>query len=150
MKLFSSPRTNRITINVMLFVWMFAWVSGVANACLLQDYAEHIHDSQVINSNVPETGSEDLGGLVTSGAFYHHTESDVSIESCLHVCDDCTRGAVTDHLADPHPADKGPPPLFTVVWLPSESNGFYINANKGQRINASGPPIRTRFSRLAL
>ena len=42
-----NSRTRRNTACAMLFVWLFALASGVANACLLEPRGVHDHGSRL-------------------------------------------------------------------------------------------------------
>ena len=85
MKPFSHQRTKRNTTFVTLLVWLFATVSGMANACLLETPAKHLHIALNYSEHHPHSPAS-TGPTATVDE--HDDDLDASKESCLKACDD--------------------------------------------------------------
>lgn len=141
MSFFSTSRTKRTTAFVVLLVWLFAVASGVANACLLEEPGPHPH---LATGHAPAVLDDDAGVVGD-----HHNDSDTSKESCLKVCDDGSKAPVKLHtgfdLTDP-----GMAPLVAIAW----SAAAPVVTGPSPRVDLQppigGPPLRVRYSRLAL
>ena len=132
MKCFSNTRTKRHTAFAVLLVWLFALASGFANACLLQTPTVHSSAAGVALSE-PSHESFEFGAK----------------EACLKVCDDGSRAVPSAHAAADH-TDPGPAPFVTTLWaaaVPSVSTPRRLDL---LQVRTEGPPLRVRYSRLAL
>ncbi len=136
MNFFAPTRSKRHIALAMLVVWLFALGSGVANACLLQTHEVHFH------------GSAQLADEPTTN-LAHHDEADNTKESCLKVCDDGTRSLVKVPL-DTGDINPGPVSLLTTLWTGSAREITALRRRDDLAIPITGPPLRVRYSRLAL
>ena len=127
MKFFSATCTKRITAFALLLVWLFALASGVAHACLLE--APEMH------SYATRAG--------------HDETSDTAKESCVPVSGD---GALSVRNASSglHQTDPGPAFLVATLWTASAHVVSATRRLDDLQPPAVGPPLRVRYSRLAL
>lgn len=152
----SLPNTNirRHTACVMLFVWLFALASGVANACLLEPRADHAHaDAHASQRSqlAPADGAIGVGG--------HHTESVARLdddshsmpskESCLKACDAGSQ-SVLKHAASFDQVDPGLAHFVATAWTAQARIAPTTGRAADFRLPERGPPIRVLLSRLAL
>lgn len=147
MKFFANTRIKRNTALVALLVWLFALASSVANACFLE--TDKPHSVAAKESTPPASrAAAELPAQVGANAG-HHDVSDSTKESCLKVCDDVTHSLPKAYSGLDH-NDPGPAPLVTTLWT-----GSLHVLSAPRRVHDSavpivGPPLRVRFSRLAL
>ncbi|NDP48357.1 MAG: hypothetical protein GZ085_08195 [Sulfuriferula multivorans] len=148
MKPFSNTRAKRNTAFVVLLVWLFALASGVANACLLEARGTHSHGSSVAYSSATEAAfgiSAGHAGAIAS----HDAGSGASKALCLKVCDDRSQSLLKQQsgfdLTDP-----GRAPFVVLVWIAATPVVSAPSRVDDLQPPAPGPPIRVRFSRLAL
>ena len=143
-----NTRINRVSAFAMLLVWMFALISGVANACLLEapgavahaGTTEQTHQHGVkhvtLNRDVPLEADSDQAD-----------DAHTSKQPCLNVCDDSSRS-----LPNKYPAgqiDPGLPTIVAVLWSLAEPIRLqYKQPNDTQ--HATLLPLRVRYARLAL
>lgn len=148
MKFFADARTKRNTAFVVLLVWLFALASSVANACLLETneprHAMAAKESAPPTSHAPAELPAQLGA--NAG---HHDDSDGTKESCLKVCDDGTRALPKAYSSVDH-NDPGPAPLVATLWTASPHVVSAPRRADDWAIPIFGPPLRVRYSRLAL
>ena len=147
MKFFADTRAKRNTAFAMLLVWVFALASGVANACFLETPGHH---STVVNGSAA-TAIEAPAELVAHpvATATHHDDADSNKESCLKVCDDGTH-SLTKAYSGVDLADPGPPTLVTTLWTGSMPIVSAPRRVDDPAIPILGPPLRVRYSRLAL
>jgi hypothetical protein len=138
MKFLSTTRTKRSTAIVMLLVWLFALASGVANACLLATPQSH---SNVASAAVPATSH------ATAELVGH--DSDTWKESCLKACDDGAR-TLPNAKAGVDQTDPSSAPLVATLWAASTPIASVPRRLDDRQLHTVGPPLRIRFSRLAL
>lgn len=132
-------RTLRRTAFAVLLVWLFSVAAGVANACLLETPAASV---VVLKVAVPEPSHPHaLAG--------HSGESDPAKESCLKSCDGSTQ-ALPKAQAGVDQSDPGPAPLVTTLWTASTQPVLASRQFDKLQLPAVGPPLRVRYSRLAL
>jgi hypothetical protein len=146
MKFFAHTRSKRRTAFVVLLVWLFALVSGVANACLLETLEMHSTAVKGSAATTTQTPAEWAGHL---GAGAGHDNSDSTKESCLKVCDDGTH-TVPNAPSGVDDADPGPAPLVATLWTGSPHVVLAPRRLDDLAIPIAGPPFRVRYSRLAL
>ena len=147
MKFFADTRTKRNTAFAVLLVWLFALASSVANACLLETHEPH--STAAKNSlAAPSHALAELRTRLGTDAG-HHDDWDGTKESCLKVCDDGTRTLPKPYSAVDH-IDPGPAPLVATLWTASQHVVSAPRRADDLAMPTVGPPLRVRYSRLAL
>ena len=146
MKLFSNTLAQRKAATMVLLAWLFALVSGVANACLLETPTTHAH--VVAAASAGAYASAVTAGH-TGAVADHGDKSPIAKAPCLKVCDDSSNALPTQPgMAQ---ADTGPAPLIRVLWLVAAADdaaAFPIGDAAGLALPEL--PLRVRYSRLAL
>jgi hypothetical protein len=147
MKLFYSTRAIRATASLTLLVWLFALVSGVAHACLLDSGNEVLRGASAASAH----SSHEHAGAV---AHEEHAddpddESDVSKAPCLKACDDSSH-SLPSHSSGLDLIDPGIPNLVTVLWTPDAQGIWMPERLSVRQPPPPGQPVRTRYTRLAL
>lgn len=139
MNVSSNRRASRTTTFLVLLVWLFALASGVANACLLEARGTHADDAQTAAASAGHAGAVASHGDDANGAR----------ESCEKFCSDGAQAPTTPALtvALPH---TGLAPVVAVLWNPAAPLATAPHRVVDDPPPAAGPPIRVRFSRLAL
>lgn len=147
MKLFFSSRTKRHTAFLVLLGWLFALVSGVANACLLEARVTHAHTAPAEWSEAAQASLVSPGhtGVVAG----HDGDPHPAKALCLKACDDGARSLPKQDLTATQ-ADPGQAPLMSILWT-----AVTPAATTPRRMDDVQPalpelPIRVRYSRLAL
>lgn len=131
-------RASRFTASVVLLAWLFALASGVANACLLEARSTHAHDAQAAAVSAGH-----------AGAVASHDDGNRTRESCLKVCGDGAQCPTTPD-AKVVQADIGLASVVAVLWHPAAPLAAASRRGVDDPPRAAGPPIRVRFSHLAL
>ena len=90
MKPFIRFRTQRNTAFVALLVWLFALVSGAANACLIQPEKMHDHGTEAAHSPAAEKGHA-ISAVPGDAIPDHDSGLETSKSQCLKVCDDSSQ-----------------------------------------------------------
>lgn len=139
MNLFSNRRTRHHIALVVLLAWLFALASGVANACLLEERGTHAHDAPAAVVSAGHAGA--VAG--------HADDSHGAKANCLKVCSDGAQSPTTPDLKAVQ-ADIGLAPVVAVLWNPAAPLAAGPHRVTDDPPLAAGPPIRVRFSRLAL
>ena len=144
----SNTRINRASAFAMLVVWVFALISGVANACLLEAPGTAAHAG-----TTEQTNQHDVGHVALNRYVPIEVDSDqaddahTSKQPCLKVCDDSSRS-----LPKKYPAgqiDPGLPVIVAVLWsLAGPIRLQYKKPNDTQ--HATLLPLRILYTRLAL
>lgn len=147
MKFFADTRTKRNTVFAMLLVWVFALASGVVNACLLETPEHHATAVKRSAATTIQAPAESVSHLDAPAG--HHDDADSTKESCLKVCDDGTHALPKAYSGVEH-TDPGPPPLVTTLWTGSMPVVSAPCRLDDLAIPIVGPPLRVRYSRLAL
>ena len=148
MKFFADSRTKRNTAFVVLLVWLFALASSVANACLLETHEPHSTAAKGLQAAA--TNPMPVGPHAEMGTDAgHHADSNGSKESCLKVCDDGTRSLPKTYAGVDHD-DPGPATLVATLWTASQHVVSAPRRADHLAIPMVGPPLRVRYSRLAL
>ena len=147
MKFFADPRTKRNTAFVVLLVWLFALASSVANACLLETHEPHSRAATQSAASANQAPAELQARMGTAAS--HHDDSDGSKESCLKVCDDGTHTLLKAYPGGDD-IDPGPASLFATLWTGSPDVISAPRRMDDLAIPIVGPPLRVRYSRLAL
>ncbi len=147
MKFFADTRTKRHTACVVLLVWLFALASSVANACFLETDQPH---ARAAEKTAATTVQASAGPHAQSGTDAgHHDGSDGTKESCLKVCDDGTHTLPKAYAGVDH-NDPGPAPLVATLWTEAPNVVSAPRRLDDLAIPIVGPPLRVRYSRLAL
>lgn len=147
MKLFANARTKRHTSFVVLLVWLFALASGVANACLLETSASHSMLEKVSVATTGQAPAEPVAHLGGPGG--HGDDADDGKAACLKVCEDGTSALPKAHSGVDH-TDPGPAALIATLWTGSSKVVSAPRPQDDPAMRSLGPPLRVRFSRLAL
>ena len=147
MKFFADTRTKRNTAFVVLLVWLFALASSVANACLLETREPNSTGPKNSLAATRQAPAELLAQLGTHAN--HHDDSDGTKEACLKVCDDATHTLPKAYSSVDH-TDPGPAPLVAILWTASPHAVSAPRRADNLAIPIVGPPVRVRYSRLAL
>ncbi len=147
MNLFSNTRAKRNTAFVVLLVWLFALASGVANACLLESPELHSKAPNGPSSMTIHAPAELAGHAGTHAG--HDDGSDNTRKSCLKVCDDGTHTLPSANSGVDH-TDPGPALLVATLWAGSPHVISVSRRMHDSAIPVVGPPLRVRYSRLAL
>lgn len=148
MKLFSNTRTKRSTAWLMLLVWAFALASGMANACLLEERGAHEHATAVDEPH--GTAQPAVAAGHVSSVADHDDDSHTSKAPCLKACDDGSL-SLQKQMPGLDLIDPGIAFAVTLTWpvaVPVVSAQH--RTDDDLRVPISGPPIRVRYSRLAL
>ena len=140
-----NARSRRSTATVMLLGWLFALVSGVANACLLEAREAHDRGSPTLHFAAASTASETAVG----GVAEHDTDSGASRVSCLKACDDGSQ-TLLKQSSGLDLNDPGMAPFFAMAWPAATAVASAAIRLNDTRPAAPEPPVRLRFSRLAL
>ncbi len=142
-------RAKRNTAFAMLLAWIFALVSGSVNACLLEVRDTYHERFAVAHSAASDVGHESPSGNEKLTVASHHSDSDATKAPCLKVCDDVSQSLLKVNSIF-NPTDPGQAPFITVLWtavIPVISAPRRVN---DPWLPPLGPPLRLRFSRLAL
>ena len=149
-----NSRTRRNTACAMLFVWLFALASGVANACLLEPHGVYDHGSP--QSHLSASGTTPgLAGDHAQGLAHDDGDSDSdpgprpAKESCLKAYDERSQ-SLLKHAYNFDFADPGLAPLVAAGWAVEVHLAPASGRPHDFRLPERGPPIRTLLSRLAL
>ena len=131
----------------VLLAWSFTFASSVTNACLQETDQPH---STAVKQLAATTAHAPAGLRTESGTDAgHHDDSDGTNESCLKVCDyrahtlPKTRAGV-DHT------DPGPAMLIATLWTGTPNGVSAPRRPDDAATVIVGPPLRVRYSRLAL
>ena len=141
--LFSLRRSRRIAAG-LLFVWLLALATGIANACLLQvDHARHGHLAQAEAQTGPAAAHASAG----QDAIHEHATSPAS-QACLNFCAAEQTGLTKTGGEVSAPPALGPAAVHAV--------GAALCALDGPRPRpaladpAQAPPVAIRFLRLTI
>ena len=147
MKFSAHTRTKRNTAFVVVLVWLFALVSGVVNACLLETHEPHARVAMTPAATLGHAHAELPAETGSDTDHYHH--SDGTKESCLKVCSDGTHTLLKASSGVDH-NDPGPAPLVATLWTASQQVASAPRRADDWAIPMAGPPLRVRYTRLAL
>lgn len=147
MKFFIHSRAKRNTAFVVLLVWLCALGSSVANACLLEAHEPHSIAAENPAATKSPAPAELLAQLGTDAV--HRDDSDGTKESCLKVCDDRSH-ALPKAYSGVDYTDPGPAPLIATLRTGSANVASAPLRPDDLTTPVVGPPLRVRYSRLAL
>jgi len=145
---FFNTRINRTSAFAMLLVWVFALISGVANACLLEAAGAATHAktaTQPAQQNEKHISLARHSQIEASSA--QADDAHTSKQPCLRVCDDSSRS-----LPKKYPAgqiDPGLPIIVAVLWSLAEPIRLQYKQPNGTQ-HAPLLPLRVRYARLVL
>ena len=131
MKRLSDVRRKSNTALVMLLLWLFAVSSGIVNACVLE----------------PHGTAATVGHVETLAG--HNGTLDASMAPCLKVCDDSSQ-ALIKLKAFFDLADSGPALTDSMLWAAAIQVVSALRHRDSSAAATSEPPVRVRYSRLAL
>ena len=145
-----TTRTRRNTACAIVFVWLFALASGVANACLLEAHGVRDHGSALWHPSATGT-TPGMAGEHAEGFTHDDGNSDTgpAKESCLKACDDGSQ-TLPKHASSFDLADPGLAPFVAAAWAAEVHVAPALGRARDFRLPQRAPPIRVLFSRLAL
>ena len=144
MTLFANSRITRRIASVMLMFWLFALGAAWANACSLQKRGTHLHPDVAAHAGTPTVSAGHVGVLDDSGAG-----PSLGKAGCLKACDDGLQGIVKEQARLDLLALAMVPP----AWMARTPKVAGLDAPRIAHFEhpaRAGPPLRTRYSRLAL
>ena len=145
MKRFSDIRRKRSTALVMLLLWLFAVSSGIVNACMLEP---HGTDAPLAGVQPSAHATAAMPGHAETGAD-QEGHQDSSKAPCTKICDD---GAQT--LIKQQPpfdlTDRGAALTDSIHWTAAARVDAPRRRLDYPTTATSEPPVRLRYSRLAL
>lgn len=149
-------RQLRHTACVALFAWVFALVSGVANACLLQTAEPGAAAfSLALVTQTVQCNSGAAPCEHDASPAYHHADSGREQPEqhdgkavCLKFCADESSGLVKSKAS---PADlPGPVFLAGAPWTPTVQVAAAAHWSPVERPASVGPPLFLRLLRLTI
>lgn len=145
---FDSP-VHRTKAFAMLLVWVFALISGVANACLLGVSKTNAHAGIIEQSNQNGAKHVSFGSHVPIKAELDRADdAHTSKQPCLKVCDDSSKSLPKKHSGEQ--VDPGTPIIVAVLWSLIEPIHLQYEQSNDRHYAASQLPLRVLYSRLAL
>lgn len=145
---FFTIRINRTRASTLLLVWMFALLSGIVNACLLETPgAAHAslaiqftqHDEKYVNlvaHTQTDAGSSDVDDAQTSK------------QPCLKLCDDSSKSSPKKYAVSQ--IDPGLATIIAELWSSAESVRLQFKLPIISKHAVSLLPLRVLYARLAL
>ena len=148
MKFLFNISARRNTVCMVLLVWLFALISGVVNACLLETRETHSH---VVAAESFETAQTLVIVPGHAGAVADRNSVGESHPKapCLKVCDDSSRSFPNQILTLAH-AGPSPELFVMVLWSTTAPVVITLNQIDDEQPATPGLPIRVRFSRLTI
>ena len=146
---FSKTCVNRTSAFALLLVWVFALISGVANACLLESSGMTAKAGAIEQINQLAAAQVSLSSHAAIESDSDRAEDEhISKQPCLKVCDDSSRSLPNKYSAGQ--IDPGFPIIIAVLWSLAEPIRLqYKQPSRTQRA-ASLLPLRVLYSRLSL
>ena len=130
---------------MVLLAWLFALVSGVANACLLETSSTHVH---VVAAASDATHVSTVMAGHTGAVADHGDKSPPAKAQCLKVCDESSNALSSQRSRAL--ADMAPAPLVKVIWLVAATDPVTPSPPTESWPTITTLPLRLRYSRLAL
>lgn len=140
-----NTHSKRRIASMMLVFWLFAVGAAWANACVLQDRGTHWHAADAIAAGTPPAVSAGHVGVVDD----HGVRAAPGAAPCLKACDDRSQSLVKAGASIDFPALT----TLTSAWVTWLEPVAALDAAQAAHIDLpapAGPPLRTRYSRLAL
>ena len=145
---FNSP-VQRTGAFAMLLVWVFALISGVANACLLEAPGINAHVGIIKQSNQHGAKHMNFSSHVPIEAELDQADdTQTSKQPCLKVCADSSKSLPKKHSGEQ--IDPGTPIIVAVLWSLIEPINLQYEQPNDSHYAASQLPLRLLYSRLAL
>ena len=147
---FSTNHAKRTTAIVALVIWLFALASGMANACLLEAPAAHVHArSGHAFTAVAQVATADEVAELQADDHHHPEGDDASKDACVKTCDSGSNAPAKLKIGfdSTNPATAFLVTTVQPVAMPVTSTRRRLN---DMRRPVDGPPLRVRYSRLAL
>lgn len=144
---FSNPRTRRSATRVVLLAWLFATSVGWANACLLEEHDGHGTAVESVSQAVTAADAAVAQAVADTGQ--RDAVATPAKAACLKVCDDESRSQVTPKYT-PSLSDIAILAPTLLVWTDTAALAPERRAWDELRPQSAGPPLRVRYSRLAL
>ena len=141
----SDTRRKRNTAILMLLLWLFAVSSGIVNACMLEPHGTDAYFAGV----QPSTHATPAVAGHAEALVGHDGTLDASMAPCLKVCDDSSQ-ALIKLKAFFDLADCDSALTDSMLWAAAMQ---VVSAHRHMDSSASAtsePPVRVRYSRLAL
>ena len=145
MKRSSDTRRKGNTAIVMLVLWLFAVSSGIVNACVLEPHGTDTYLAGV----QPSTHATPAVAGHAEALVDHDGPFDNSRAPCLKVCDDSSQ-ALIKLQAFFDLADRGPALPDSMLWAAAIQVASDHRHMDSSASATSEPPVRVRYSRLAL
>lgn len=144
MTLFANSRITRRIASVMLVFWLFALGAAWANACSLQKRGAHMHPDSAAHAGTPTVSAGHAGFLDDPGAG-----PSLGKAACLKACDDGAQSIVKGQGS----LDLLDLAMVPPAWIARTPKVAGLDAARIANFEhpaRAGPPLRTRYSRLAL
>ena len=133
----------------MLLVWVFALISGVANACLLEAPRTNAHAGIIEQSNQNDAKHVSFSRHVPIEAELDKADdAHTSKQPCLKICDDSSKSLPKKHSGEQ--IDPGARIIVAVLWSLIEPIHLQYEQPNDSHYAASQLPLRLLYSRLAL
>lgn len=141
-------RRNTAFVVLVLVVWLFALVSGVANACLIQANDMNARGSLPAHSSVAGNGHA-ISTVHVNAIPQHEPGLEASKSQCLKVCDDGSQSLPKQQAGFDLPqavlAQRR-----AAAWTNASPVVSALGLAAFQAPPNGGLPIRVRLARLAL
>jgi hypothetical protein len=144
MTLFANSRIKRRIASVMLVFWLFALGAAGANACGLRERGTHLHPDAAAHDGTPTVSAGHVGVLDA-----HNADSSPGKAACLKTCDDGPQ-SIVKWQASFGLLDLAMVPPTWMAWTPKVAALDAPRIVHFEHPTRAGPPLRTRYSRLAL
>lgn len=145
MKSFSDVRRKRNTALVMLLLWLFAVSSGIVNACVLE---LHGHEAHLVGDQPSAHAAAAMAGHPETHDG-HEVPVDSSKAPCSKVCDDGSQTLIKQQPPIDL-TDRGAALTDSVYWTAAARVVAQHRPWDKTPTATSEPPVRLRYSRLAL
>jgi hypothetical protein len=145
---FRTSRNKRTTSTLVLVVWLFALLSGIANACLSVEK----HDAKTHVAPVAALDQTHLLRTATGDVNVIEGDDDSShaIKAlCLEACDDRSHSLPKQDLSVDQPG-LGPVTIVAILWGEVPRIATAKRLERDNQTEVQVLPVRVRYSRLAL
>lgn len=148
MNLSFSTHNKRHTVFLVMVGWLFAMVSGVANACLLEARVTHTHLS-LVELSASAQALHVFPGHTGVVADHDDDGSYAAKAPCLKACDDGAQALPKQKLTATQ-ADPGPALFMSTLWTAVTPAPAAPRRMVDVQTALPELPIRIRYSRLTL
>lgn len=142
MKRFSDVRRKRNTALVMLLLWLFAVYSGIVNACVLEPH----------RTDAPLAGFQPSAHATATVSAHAETlagQQDSSKAPSTKVCGDGSQTLIKQQTSSDL-TDRGTALTDSIHWTAAARVDAPRRHLDNPQAVTSEPPVRLRYSRLAL